>query len=692
VSGPAISAIKGISAAMKAAMANPYMLAIAGTIAAVGTVAGIINKQTHAYEDLNTKIHKTKTESDDLLRSYADGNSAKLLDAETTGELIRLYPGLSGEITAYTTTVGEATAAVRRLTEAEIENAAQRQIERLKEQARAAENAAVAYERYSEGALRNIEIAERTGDMFSANQFRDAIGVYRYSWDEAANKAAATRRIINAELARIGKTLGDDFAIIDIPVNITVPEPASTCSQIAEVKSWQEWFGEITKIDPARFGNSGARAAELYLGEFSRSFEANKTVLAALGEDLNIAEALRSQQADIQKTLIELFSIDPTDINQGFTVINHAIQPLVADYKRLGEEIKGAEDAMKASTAQKEYAKQIEDLQKKIADFGKSESQLAYEAALANGALSGQAKEIKGLMDEYRRTETIADYARQIDELAMSEKDRAMAAFASAGASWAELESFEALYDRLESLKAHALDASDAVRGIGDSLSDLGANSTMGGVEALGHALGQGASAGESMREALVAMHRQILDALPNLFLQAGLQLIAQGQWPLGLGFVAAAGSAAIVKGYVGGRIGAEQSASHNAHGNAFGAAGTTPFAHGGSFANQVVGEPTLFKFARGTGLMGEAGPEAVVPLRRMANGDLGVRAEGGGAKVVVNIVNNSHAEVTREEREDGEGNKQIDVIIGELVNRHIASGKADRTIKGRYGLSATGV
>jgi len=57
------------------------------------------------------------------------------------------------------------------------------------------------------------------------------------------------------------------------------------------------------------------------------------------------------------------------------------------------------------------------------------------------------------------------------------------------------------------------------------------------------------------------------------------------------------------------------------------------PFASGG-----IVSSPTLFPMARGTGLMGEAGPEAVMPLKRLPNGKLGVQADGGGRGVVLNI------------------------------------------------------
>lgn len=48
-----------------------------------------------------------------------------------------------------------------------------------------------------------------------------------------------------------------------------------------------------------------------------------------------------------------------------------------------------------------------------------------------------------------------------------------------------------------------------------------------------------------------------------------------------------------------------------------------------GNFTNQIVSKPTMFAFAKGVGLMGEAGEEAIMPLARGSDGSLGVRTFG---------------------------------------------------------------
>jgi len=116
-----------------------------------------------------------------------------------------------------------------------------------------------------------------------------------------------------------------------------------------------------------------------------------------------------------------------------------------------------------------------------------------------------------------------------------------------------------------------------------------------------------------------------------------------------------------------------------SANGNVFDAGGVTAFAKGG-----VVGGPTVFPFANGIGLMGEAGPEAIMPLSRGADGKLGVIASGGGApSVTINNYSGQEASASS----DSAGN--IVIEIGRAIAQDITSGGPSyRAIRSTFGLS----
>jgi lambda family phage tail tape measure protein len=91
------------------------------------------------------------------------------------------------------------------------------------------------------------------------------------------------------------------------------------------------------------------------------------------------------------------------------------------------------------------------------------------------------------------------------------------------------------------------------------------------------------------------------------------------------------------IGGMIGGPVGSALSTYGQADGGAWqGGSQIQAYADGG-----IVGSPTTFPMANGkTGLMGEAGPEAIMPLKRGANGKLGVQMEGGGGDTI-NVVQN---------------------------------------------------
>ncbi|HHM6280329.1 TPA: phage tail tape measure protein [Pseudomonas aeruginosa] len=89
--------------------------------------------------------------------------------------------------------------------------------------------------------------------------------------------------------------------------------------------------------------------------------------------------------------------------------------------------------------------------------------------------------------------------------------------------------------------------------------------------------------------------------------------------------------------------------AATQAHGGAW-ANGVQFFANGAAFTNSIVSRPTAFGMAGGrTGVMGEAGPEAILPLARGADGSLGVRSVGGGGGTALQV--NAPVAVTVEDR-----------------------------------------
>jgi phage-related minor tail protein len=118
--------------------------------------------------------------------------------------------------------------------------------------------------------------------------------------------------------------------------------------------------------------------------------------------------------------------------------------------------------------------------------------------------------------------------------------------------------------------------------------------------------------------------------------------------------------------------------------------AGAT-FARGGilsgpgisTYSGSVVDRPTIFPFARGMGLMGEGGPEAVMPLKRGPGGKLGI--EGGGANLNVQINNttsdNTEIKTRKQEGPDGP------TLILDVVKKAHSSGEFDSGNSALYGI-----
>lgn len=693
----AIPIVKGLSAAMAAMAANPVILGITAAGAAVALIAGAANKAAHAYEDYNSELAKTKSASDSLLSSYANGNTAKQLDETTTKKLIELYPDLRGEVSAYTTTVDEAAKAVAELNKQKVLDSATVQVEKLRQLDRELSEATHAYND-AVTALENAPApgsweAMRDGFAGTFDPQKDVM-LAEQAMNRIAGKSESLREQIELALAGINHELSG-YSFVELPpVTVTVTTDEDGNEQTEDdlnetgknlLKTWQQWWTEITKVGDGSF-DSGLQAGQLYVEGMERELANSTAIAEALGKSLDMEAILDSQMSQIEGDLEKLLAITADKVADGdiFEIKDDSVKALIAQYEKLAEKYKELEEAKNKALVTDE----LEDMREAVERLGMSqeelletEKQLAVARLEGLGATEAQIEEYKRLFDELNKGQDGED---------------------DPFSSWQEkLGSF--ISDAAMQLEGMSQQMADMLGNLTVQIAGISLDGLMGGLDAVGEALGKGEDAAKAWNDAMTQMAMQLLENLPNMFLQAGLQLIAQGQWPLGLGFIAAAGSTALISGYTKGKIAKEEEETEaNATGGVYGGGESyRAFAKGGAFTNSIVTEPTNFRFAKGggfgLGLMGEAGPEAIMPLKRAADGSLGVSAEGlGGGNVAMMmkvVINNYSSEnVTATEKEGEGGERQLEITIGSMINKHISSGKADKSLGSRYGLKAKGV
>jgi len=131
------------------------------------------------------------------------------------------------------------------------------------------------------------------------------------------------------------------------------------------------------------------------------------------------------------------------------------------------------------------------------------------------------------------------------------------------------------------------------------------------------------------------------------------------------------------------------QSSNFAAKGAAFDGNRANFFAKGG-----VVSGYTPFTYGQGqSGVMGEKGPEAILPLTRNSQGELGVKAAsgGGGTSVIVNVHADQGAEIQQEESTNSDGTRVLDIYIQNKVKEGFAQGAFDATMRNVYNLRRKG-
>lgn len=114
------------------------------------------------------------------------------------------------------------------------------------------------------------------------------------------------------------------------------------------------------------------------------------------------------------------------------------------------------------------------------------------------------------------------------------------------------------------------------------------------------------------------------------------------------------------------------------AKGLAFDRGNIIPFASGG-----VVSRPTIAPMA----MFGEAGPEAIMPLKRDASGRLGVSGSGSSVIVNINDYRTNGAPVAVTESTGPNGQRQLEIVLRDAINGVGYQGGIDGLMRQRYGV-----
>jgi lambda family phage tail tape measure protein len=129
------------------------------------------------------------------------------------------------------------------------------------------------------------------------------------------------------------------------------------------------------------------------------------------------------------------------------------------------------------------------------------------------------------------------------------------------------------------------------------------------------------------------------------------------------------------------------------AQGAAFNMKGLEYFAQGGAFHNSILKGITPFAIG-GTfpsfAVAGEAGAEAVVPLKRTSSGDLGVQASPVNILIHNTMADSAKVDVATTNKPDG--SKEISFTIRREVQAALSDGSMDNTMRGNYGVSRKAV
>ncbi|HHV2183644.1 TPA: phage tail tape measure protein [Escherichia coli] len=344
--------------------------------------------------------------------------------------------------------------------------------------------------------------------------------------------------------------------------------------------SMEAWRNNEANKPKSRAGKSGAEKAE---DSFSRLLKQQKEQLALAGKNTELAKLKYQTSQGELKTL--------TEIQKQELLRNAAL----IDQKKIREQLRAREEALKNDNADARASNDAE-----LLGYGQGER------------VRERMRELQQIRDGYRQKD--ADLQSQYQTGDISEDFYRQALAQNAQYLSERLKDQEAFYAESDAQRADwQKGLQEGLSNWVDSASDYASQAAQlatDGISGMVNNITEMLNGNKvEWRSWAASILQEISKVLMNAAIVNGIKMAANSMSGAG-GFFGSIGN------WLGGAVA-------NAKGGVYTSANLS------AYSNSIVDTPTYFAFAKGAGLMGEAGPEAIMPLTRAADGSLGVRAVG---------------------------------------------------------------
>ncbi len=477
----------------------------------------------------------------------------------------------------------------------------------------------------------NDILAQRSG--FASIPFPVAQQPVNNKQQEALNQAARNRELSTlsgeARARKQAEFSADDLGLTDDPQYQTARQKYLTDT----VQAWknQDQLKESTAA--ASKATQAAAASARQAETVQKSYQQK---VADLNKEIQI-EQVRMEKGDAaaasfsasletgakwtatQRAELETLNKTLTEAKQRWEDHNAAIAS--DPYRQASETRRRAEEQLQRQSAVGEI-KTAEELARRKQDI-----QSGYLSALAeanqryavsgNNELAGNVDGIQNVENQLAKRRALIETYATAEVISQQRKNELILA-AESGANEQRYQAAIELYRGQSKYNALAMDLIEATRERTTNMLTGLLTRTQTFSEAMSNLF---SSLTQAVIQNLVDMAAQAL--VTNTILNS---IMSMGSGVVG-SLAGAAGSAAVGSSGAGamGMDAGWQSYVANANGGVYASPSLS------AYSSSVVDTPTFFAFAKGAGLMGEAGPEAIMPLTRTSSGALGVRAVSGG-------------------------------------------------------------